>query len=87
MAPYDYNAQRYYPHEGPITVSNGQWHMNAFFGSDGTYDIVVFTANDTANAGLLNYQKQGSNEGIPPLEGGALPVGWTELARITVIKP
>lgn len=82
LAVYDYTATRYYPHEETLTVSStGQWKTTAHFGSDGTYDIVVFAANDNANSQLQQYLRTGQNAGLTNL-----PAGSVELARVTVYK-
>ncbi|HYC19367.1 MAG TPA: hypothetical protein VEF35_01940 [Candidatus Bathyarchaeia archaeon] len=83
---YDYNAKRHYPQDGPVaTSSNGQWKMNASFGSSGRYDITALAADKNANESLLLYQAAGeSSRNYPGLP--ALPSGCITLASVTVSK-
>ncbi|MGZ4929109.1 MAG: hypothetical protein ACXV76_12695 [Halobacteriota archaeon] len=83
LALYDYDANRYYPHHGPVTVSNGQWEMTAFFGSSPRYDITALAADKNANEILLQYQASSESSGdYPGLP--ALPSGCIMLASVTV---
>jgi hypothetical protein len=86
LALYDYNANRYYPHQGPVALSsNGQWEMTAFFGSSGRYDITALAADKNANEILLLYQAASESSGdYPGLP--VLPSGCITLASVTVFS-
>jgi hypothetical protein len=83
---YDYNANRYYPQDGPVVVSSdGQWEMTTFFGSGGRYDITALAADKNANEIFLLYQAASESSGdYPGLP--ALPSGCITLASITVVR-
>jgi hypothetical protein len=83
---FDYNANRHYPYHGPVVVSSdGQWEMNAFFGSSGRYDITALAADKNATEILLLYQatseSSGDSPGLP-----SLPSGCITLASVTVVR-
>jgi len=84
LALYDYKANRYYPHQGPVAISsNGEWEMTAFFGSSGRYDITALAADKKANESLLLYQTASESSG--DYQGlSALPPGCITLASVTV---
>ena len=86
LVSYDYNANRYYPQEGPVAVSsNGQWELTASFGSSGRHDITALAADKNANEILSLYQAASESSGdYPGLP--ALPSGSITLASVTVSR-
>ena len=66
--------------------SEGKWSVQAYIGTDKDagqiFDIVVFSANDSANNIFNQYLKQAKSSGDYP--ENPLPQGVTELDRITV---
>jgi hypothetical protein len=83
---YDYNANRYYPQDGPVAVSsNGQWELTASFGSSGRHDITALAADKNANEILSLYQAASESSGdYPGLP--AIPSGSITLASVTVSR-
>jgi hypothetical protein len=85
LALYDYDANRYYPHHGPVTILDGQWEMTAFFRSSGRYDITALAADQAANEMFLEYQAASESSGdYPGLR--AIPSGSITLASVTVLS-
>jgi hypothetical protein len=86
LVSYDYNANRYYPQEGPVAVSsNGQWELTASFGNNGRHDITALAADKNANEILSLYQAASESSGdYPGLP--ALPSGSITLASVTVSR-
>ena len=83
---YAYNANRHYPQDGPVAISsNGQWEMNASFGSSGRYDITALAADKNANESFSLYQAASESSGdYPGLR--VLPSGCITLASVTVSR-
>jgi hypothetical protein len=81
---YDYDANRYYPQNGPVAVSSGgQWEMTVPFESRGRFDITALAADQNANEVLLLYEASSEPSGdYPGL--AALPSGCIMLASVTV---